>query len=154
MPQESLANQILAYLQQEETDYAGAASKFGADAIPILKDIINGSDVMLASKAVYLASMLKSPDKADALMAASKHPSSIVRVAAAAASDKLEVGKAEQVLSNLVGDSDIGVAKYSLRSIKAKGLGKNFKAKIKTMSESHSNDQIKTVAKSMMKAMK
>ena len=41
-------------LEPDEPDYAKAA-QLGADAIPYLKELVNGPDTMLASKAAYLA---------------------------------------------------------------------------------------------------
>lgn len=154
MPQDTLANQIIAYLRQEETNYTEAAGKFGADAIPILQDIIKGSDEMLASKAVYLVSMIDAPGREQAMTIASQHASAIVRVAAAATADKLAPANAEVLLNRLVDDSDIGVAKFSLRSIKSRGLSKNFKTKIAGMSTKHFDTDIKTQAATMLKAIK
>jgi hypothetical protein len=54
-------NEVLAYLEPDEPNYAQAA-KLGQDALPYLKEIIDNQDVMLASKAAYLVSLIKSDE--------------------------------------------------------------------------------------------
>jgi len=83
MPQ-TIAEKVLDFLHQEETDYASAA-KLGEAALPVLNSIVLGSDAALASKATYLASMIQSDHKGDVIVNAAKHGSPIVRIAAAAA---------------------------------------------------------------------
>lgn len=154
MPQETLANQIIAYLRQDETDYAAAAAAVGPPALPILKDIAMGNDEMLASKAVYLASMINDPAKEEVLQAAANHQSPLVRVAAAATADKLETSRAEVMLNQLVDDADVGVSKFSMRSIQKKGLSKNFRVKLKNIQDKSPNDSLKVFAKDMLKGVK
>jgi len=88
MPQNSIAQKVIAYLQQDEPEYAEAA-KLGEAAMPTLKNIIMGQDEALASKATCLASMIASDKKTDALKEAARHPSILVRLAAAAAVKQL-----------------------------------------------------------------
>ena len=151
MPQPTLlAEKILDYLRQEETKYAEAA-KLGEAALPILNSIVLGSDEMLASKATYLAAMIDSPHKGEVIANAARHNSPIVRVAAANAAGDIAPAAAEKVLDTLIGDTDIGVTKFALRSVKAKGLGTKFSKQIKAMSTGHENDAIKDMAKGMVK---
>lgn len=146
MPQGTIAEQLLSYLQQEEPDYA-AAARLGDAAMPLLTEIIKGSDERLASKATSLAAMMNSDKKTEALSEAAKHPSVVVRVAAAAAAGQLQADQAEEVLSHLMDDTDIGVSKFALRSIKAKNLSGNFRDKLQKMSDSSSSEAIRTMAK-------
>lgn len=151
MPQPTLlAEKIIDYLRQEETAYAEAA-KLGETALPILNSIVLGSDEMLASKATYLAAMIDSPHKGEVIANAARHASAIVRVAAANAAGEIPPAAAEKVLDTLMGDSDIGVTKFALRSVKAKGLGAKFTKQIKAMSTGHADEAIKTMAKAMVK---
>jgi hypothetical protein len=149
MPNTSIADKVIAFLQQEETDYA-QASKLGEPALPILKDIIMSTDERLASKATYLASMIAG-NNTDALQEAAKHPSVIVRIAAASASKDLSPEKAEAVLNHLVNDADVGVSKYTLQSIHSKNLSSKFKTQLKDISEKNPNELIKNLATHALK---
>ena len=150
MAQNTIADQLIAYLQQEETNYAEAA-KLGDAAMPLLKEIIKGSDERMASKATSLAGMINSDQKTDALTEAAKHPSVVVRVAAAAAAAELNSDQAEKVLQHLIDDTDIGVSKYTLKSIKAKNLSRNFQDKLQKISDNSPNESIKSMAKEALK---
>lgn len=149
MPQDNIADQLLGYLQQEEPDYA-AAAKLGDAAMPLLKDIIKGSDERLASKATSLIGMINSSQKGDALVEAAQHPSVVVRVAAAAAAANLQPDQATKVLNKLVDDADIGVSKYALRSIRAKNLAGSFRDKLQHLSANGASDAIRSMAKEVM----
>jgi HEAT repeat protein len=151
MPQSTLlAEKIIDFLRQEETNY-GEAAKLGEAALPILNSIVLGSDEMLASKATYMAAMINSPHKGEVIANAARHQSPIVRVAAANAAGEISTDAAEKVLDSLMGDSDIGVTKFALRSVKAKNLGTKFSKQIKAMSSNHADEAIKTMAKAMVK---
>ncbi len=149
MPQNNIADQLMGYLHQEEPDYA-AAAQLGDAAMPLLKEIVKGSDERLAAKATSLIGMINSSQKGDALAEAAKNPSVVVRVAAAAAAANLQSDQAEKVLRNLVDDLDIGVSKFTLRAIKAKNLSANFKDKLQSLSTSGASDSIRTMAKDVM----
>lgn len=149
MPQTSIAEKVIDFLQQEETDYAGAA-KLGEAALPVLNSIVTGSDVGLASKATYLASMIKSDHKGEVIVNAAKHPSALVRVAAASAAQSISPASAETVLNKLIDDSDIGVTKFALKSVKAHSFGAKYGKQLKAMSVNHQDEGIKTMAKSML----
>jgi hypothetical protein len=151
MPQNSIAQKVIAYLQQDEPDYAEAA-KLGDEAMPTLKNIIMGSDEALASKATCLASMISSDQKAEALKEAAQHPSVIVRLAAAAAAKQLPDHEAEELVRHLINDADIGVSKYTLQTIKSKKLSQKFKTRLTEMSEKNPNETIKNLATDALKS--
>lgn len=151
MAQNTIAEQLIAYLQQEETNYAEAA-QLGDAAMPLLKEIIKGSDERMASKATSLAGMINSDERTDALTEAAKHPSVVVRVAAAAATTDLNADQAEKVLQYLIDDADIGVTKYALKSIRAKNLSQNFQDKLQKISDSSPSESIKSMAKEALKS--
>lgn len=146
MPQNTIAEKLIAFLQQEEPDYA-AAARLGDEAMPLLNEIIKGSDERLASKATSLAGMISSDKKADVLTEAAKHPSVVVRIAAAAAASNLNADQAEKVLNHLVDDADVGVSKFTMKSIRSKNLTRNFQNKLQTISDNSLNSTIKQMAK-------
>jgi HEAT repeat protein len=151
MPQNTIAEKVVAFLQQEETDYSEAA-KLGEAALPFLKSIIMSNDERMASKATSLAGMIAGDKKIDALKEASKHPSVLVRIAAAAAAKELTADQAEQVLTPLMNDDDIGVSKFTLQSIRSKNISGRFRERLAEISEKNSHDGIKTLAADVLKS--
>jgi HEAT repeat protein len=145
MQQDNIADQVLAYLRQEETDYQ-AAAKLGPPALPVLRDIIKGTDEMLASKATFLVSMISSDETADIIKTAARHSSPLVRVAAASSAGKLKAEDAGAVLDLIMEDNDVGVSKLALRSIKSLHLGKRFETKLKAMSTHSPDSTLKSLA--------
>lgn len=150
MSQENIANQVIAFLRQEETNYPEAA-KLGAAALPVLRDIIKGTDEMLASKATHLVSMISSKETADILRSAAKHSSAIVRVAAAAGAGRLKADEASSILDLTIDDNDVGVSKLTLKSIKSLSLGKKFEAKLKAISSRTPDSTLKALATDALK---
>jgi HEAT repeats len=111
-----LAEDVLARIDLDEIDYPTAAAELGSEALPLLEELAQGGDPMLASKAVYLASILSDPDAARILEGAARHPDARVRVAAAAGLRNLVEQDAEPHVDGLLQDSDLGVRKVALKS--------------------------------------
>jgi hypothetical protein len=106
---------IRAALDPEEPDYQEAA-KLGAPALPHLEALVTSDDAMLASKATYLASLIKNKKSAAIVERAAHSDVPAVRVAAAAAASNLAAPEADTVLVALVGDPDPGVRKVARRT--------------------------------------
>lgn len=107
---------VRAAIDPEEPDYA-AAAQLGPDALPHLQTLVHGDDPMLASKAVYLASLIQNERAPDVLREAAQHADPIVRVAAAAASRNLAGTAANDILMQLIGDADPGVRKVARAAV-------------------------------------
>jgi HEAT repeat protein len=114
---------VRAALDPEEPDYPKAA-KMGAGALPHLEVLVSSGDMMLASKAAYLASLIKGAKSADIVRAAAQSDEPAVRVAAAAAASNLAASGASDVLVELVGDPDPGVRKVARAAVPGKPTAK------------------------------
>src|ERR671915_2448035 len=90
-------------LDPEEPDYQQIAD-LGPEALPHLEVLVNSGDTMLASKAAYLASLIKDAKAADIVGTAARSDDPAVRVAAAAAASNLPSSGASAVLFDLVRD--------------------------------------------------
>lgn len=121
-------NQVRAHLMPEEPDYEKAAAELGAEALPVLHDLVSGSDKHLGSKAAYLASLLDDPGSADVLLAAAESPHPVIRVAAASGVRNLrasagdgaeDTDAADAVVERLLQDDDFGVRKVAVQSLNA-----------------------------------
>lgn len=103
--------EVRQYLDPEEPNYAKAAAALGADALPVLEQLVSGGDPLLASKAAYLASLIPDPGAARVLDVAARSPEATVRVAAAAGAQRRpDLGG---VLATLSTDRDQGVRKVA-----------------------------------------
>jgi HEAT repeat protein len=107
---------VRAALEPEEPDYA-AAAQLGPDAVPHLRTLIQGDDPMLASKAVYLASLIPDERTPELLRDAAQHDDPVIRVAAASAAQNMDAPVASEVLVELVADSDPGVRKVARAAV-------------------------------------
>ncbi|MDT0344533.1 HEAT repeat domain-containing protein [Streptomyces litchfieldiae] len=103
-------------LEPEEPDYA-AMARLGSGSLPHLRDLVQGPDPMLASKAAYAAGLLEGDQGHDVITIAALSEDPIVRVAAAGAAINLPVETAADILSGLAADTDPGVRKVALTSL-------------------------------------
>ena len=110
---------VLAQIDLDEIDYPAAAAEVGPEALPLLEELAGGGDPMLASKAVYLASVISDPGSARIVERAAQHPDATLRVAAAAGLRNLAEQDAEPYVDGLLQDSDVGVRKVALKSAAA-----------------------------------
>jgi hypothetical protein len=108
--------EVRAALDPEEPDY-DEASKLGPEALPHLENLVSSGDTMLASKATYLASLIKDAKSAEVVGMAARSTDPAVRVAAAAAVSNLSASSANAVLLELVVDPDPGVRKVARTSV-------------------------------------
>jgi hypothetical protein len=129
--------EVRAVLDPEEPDYQKGA-ELGPDAIPHLQTLVNGDDAMLASKAAYLASLIKSDASADVVRDAAHSKVEAVRVAAAAAARNLPSAKASEVLEELVGDDDPGVRKVARDAVPRRPSSRLAERLAETESDSES----------------
>jgi hypothetical protein len=107
--------QVRKYLDPEEPDYKAAAAALGADALPVLEMLVQGSDPLLASKAAYLASLIPDDEAARVLEQAARSDDPTVRVAAAAGLQKRS-DVANDVAAELMTDPDPGVRKVAAKT--------------------------------------
>jgi HEAT repeat protein len=106
---------VRTWLDADEVDYT-KAKRLGSAAIPFLMELVQGGDLGLASKATYLASMIKSEQSAAVLKTAAARNEPVLRVAAASGIRNLPEVQAESVLDLLISDPDAGVRKVTLKS--------------------------------------
>lgn len=114
-------DQVRAQLNVDEPDYNEIA-QLGVEAIPFLKQLVLDTDTMLASKAVYLASLIESDQSTTVVAAAMSSPYPTVRVAAASAARNLPADVSIRLFDSLLDDQDVGVRKVALKSISVSGV--------------------------------
>lgn len=110
--------QVKQALSAIEPNYPELA-RLGPEALPHLRTLVAGADPGLASKAAYLASLIRDGSSAEIVAQAAGSRQVEVRVAAAAAAKNLPPPEASRLLTRLVGDTDVGVRKTALKSVPA-----------------------------------
>jgi HEAT repeat protein len=146
-----LNEELIAFLRQDELDYPAAAQKFGKDALPLLKELIEGSDENLAVKATYLVSYIQDDAKNDILIAAASNKLTAVRVAAAYGAQKLKEADATKVLDAALADNDPGVLKIAMRSVEQLKLAPKFKTQLAKVAKLQPDEVIKNLATELNK---
>ena len=146
--------QVLAELCLIEPDYKNAA-KLGTEAIPHLERLASGSDVSLATKAVYLASLIGGDRAVDLLFSAARSPTPEVRVQAAAAARNVPGPKAANILFTALDDSDVGVRNVALKSTKeifvTSAMSAAIRKKIEKLATSDSEEFIRELSNDLLR---
>src|SRR3954454_24523204 len=106
---------VVNQLDREEPDYAQAA-RLGPDALPFVRQLIQGDNIALASKAAFLAGQISGEGSLQVLEIASRHPDPVVRVAAAASARNF-TGLSLTLANTFLNDADPGVRKWGLRTL-------------------------------------
>ncbi len=104
--------QVRAYLEPDEPNYPAAVAALGAQALPALESLAQGPDPLLASKAVYLASLIPDPRAVRVLEQAAHSDHVTVRIAAAAGLPQ-QPDVSDDIAADLLTDADLGVRKVA-----------------------------------------
>jgi hypothetical protein len=108
--------QVLDVLDAYEPDYAKAAA-MGPDSLPHLQILIETADLLLASKAAYMASLIQDRRSVSLLKVAARSRFPQVRSAAASGSRNLQIAEVDEILESLKSDGDEHVRKQAEKSI-------------------------------------
>ena len=140
------------WLDADEVDYT-KAKRLGSAAIPFLMELVQGGDLGLASKATYLASLIKSEQSAALLETAAARNEPVLRVAAASGIRNLPEAQAEKVLDLLINDPDAGIRKVMLKSVD-RFRSPQVATKLQRVAETDPEPFIRELASSIVKKMK
>lgn len=144
--------QVLALLNVDEPSYA-KASQLGPDALPHLEALIDGPDVMLASKAAYLAGLIPGDRSLPLVKRAATRPDPRVRIAAAATAPNLTQAAADEVLLTLVGDRDVGVRKTVVKSV-SPNADAALRARLDELSRQDPEQSIRQITTEVLQRMR
>jgi HEAT repeat protein len=139
------------YLDPDQVDYAGAAAELGAQALPLLEELVRGDDPMLASKAAYLASLIPAEGRLAVLGAAATSPHAAVRVSAASALRNLGEEDADALAGELLSDVDVGVRKLTVRAAASFGSAR-MTERLRKVSTEDSDETLRRLAADALQA--
>lgn len=146
---------VLRVLEPDEPNY-GAGRALGPDALPHLATLAHGPDENLASKAVYLASVIGTDAGVAILRDALRNASPLVRIQAAAGARNSGSAAAATLLPPLLGDVDTGVRKFALRTAQTlftpASMPEAVRTRVAALSQSDPVPFIRTLASSITSA--
>lgn len=105
-------------LSCEEPEYAQLASQLEAHDVPILRAIAEGDDVALATKAIYLASLLEIDAAHQIVVEAAESPEELKRIAAGSGVANLPSSIAHKAALRLLEAPSPALAKLVLRAVR------------------------------------
>lgn len=108
---------LRALLDVDEPNYPSIAGQLDAASTPHLEELIQDADPMLASKAVYAASLSPDPAAQRLVDKASQSPERLLRLASASALPNLPEQMRTPLIERLLDQDDAGIQKLAIRSI-------------------------------------
>ncbi len=143
-------------LSNEEPNYPNLAKQINKNNLKDLMSIAKGNDAMLASKAIYLASLLHDAEADEIVDYASKSRNALKKIAAASAIVNLEVGHKKDIIAQrLLRTTDVSLKKLVLNALKkGEKVSPRLKKSIESISRVDKNSLIKDLSKQTLKRVK
>lgn len=110
-------DELYRLISSEEPDYPAIALLLDASSAPHLKRMAEDDNVMLATKAVYAASLLPGGEAEQIVERASASPVPQIRIASASALVNLPAASRNKLAVRLLDDADLSVEKLTIRSL-------------------------------------
>jgi hypothetical protein len=136
--------QVLNALYPEEPDYEQGA-QLRSEALSHIEELVKEMDPAFASKAAYLASLIRHDQSATILKEAAQSSYPEVRVAAAAGARNLDAEAGSGVLLSLLDDQDAGVRKTALQSV-PDDASHELRAKIQDLTSTDPHTDIRSLS--------
>ena len=134
-------------LSSEEPNYMAIAAQIGTDSIPALDALsTDAADIMTATKAVYLSSLLTDSRAHDVVIKASKSTNALLKIASASALVNLPDTTKYKIAEKLITEENISIQKLVIGSIQTTASSK-LKEQLKTLSTSSSSEFIKNISR-------
>jgi hypothetical protein len=109
--------ELRAVLSSDEPDYAALAQMLDSSAVGHLETLARDPDVMLATKAVYAASLVPGSQSEAVVAEAADSPQPLLRIASASALANLPETSRNRVAERLIDDADVSVKKLVIKSL-------------------------------------
>jgi hypothetical protein len=143
-------NELRYLLGADEPDYEAIAAKAGRDSTQAIAEIAKGEDTMMASKAVYLASLVNDKDAFSIIADAADSPVSRVRLAAASALPNLATATRNKLAEKLIEKNDVSIQKLTLKAVEGK-VPASLKKKISNLNQASESEVIRDISTNTLK---
>jgi hypothetical protein len=143
---------IYMMLSNEEPDYPAIAKKLNKSNLNDLRSLASSNNNMIATKAIYLASLIDEDDSSAIVDAASKSRSELKKIAAASALQNLKVAaKYDAIASRLLNSRNAGIKKMALLALSKKGTKSlSVKRKLERVSRLEKSSRLKSLSKAAL----
>lgn len=136
-------------LSNEEPDYAAIVAQMGDASVPALNELSQDLDIMLATKAVYLASLLPQSQAHQIVERASVSTQPLVQIAAATALQNLPDAIRHKLASQLLDVDDISIKKLVINAVQTSAPAE-LKTKIERLSNQSNSEFIRSLSKTTL----
>lgn len=109
--------ELRALLGSDEPDYEAIAQLLDLSAVSHLQTLARGPDVMLATKAVYAASLIPGSQSEAVVAEAADSSQPLLRIASASALANLPETSRNRVAEHLIDDAEVSVKKLVIKSL-------------------------------------
>lgn len=145
MTLEQLRNQLSA-IEPDESTYQG----IGPSEIPLLEQLLQDEEPWLASRAVFALSRLRDQQATRILSRLTADPRPEVRVSLAASTNNLPPQAANDILLNLLEDTDVGVRKFAVEAV-SETHNKAVRAKVRDIENRDPTPALRDIANTKLR---
>lgn len=131
----------LSDIEPSEDTYQG----LGPDEVGLLRELLDDDEAWLAARSVHALSRIDDDEARTALREATGSPRMELRVAAASATGALPAELADEILSTLLDDANIGVKKTAVKSVSGRN-GDAIRRRIQDMTAEEENARLREIA--------
>ncbi len=132
-------------LSSDEPDYEQLAPQIDDALVLTLDQLANDPDAMLASKAVYLASLVAKPQAHRIVQTASDSSRPLVRIASASALVNLPDAMRHDIADKLLDSADVSLSKLAIKAVQ-RSASPQLKQKIERISQESPSELIRTLS--------
>ena len=137
-------------LSNEEPGYARIARTLDSSAIKHLASFARGRDLSIATKAIYLASLLDRKDAAKIVASAAASQTAVKRIAAASGLGNLASAPKDAIARKLIRSKDLSARKLVLKSI-GTDVSPRLRNSIEKLSKEDKSKDMKDLSRSVLR---
>ena len=149
MPKSTLQlRRQLSAIEPSEQTYAG----LGPSDVPSLEKTLDDREPWMAARAIYALARIDSSNARAALTKASARRRPEVRVALAAVAGDLPATTSNAILLKLLGDTDVGVRKFAIRSVSERN-STDVHSRLRDKAETETEPHLRELARERARAL-
>lgn len=146
-------DELIKMINLDEPDYPSIVARLTKEDIPLLNELAQDENPAIATKAISCLGYLNDDQAAAGVEKAISSNNPILRVAATHAIRNMSNRQAaEKMLNKLLDDDDIGVKKFTLKTIEASRFS-GLKQKVQQLHQKENNEAIKSLSKQVMEKL-
>lgn len=142
---------VVRKLLPDEGNLHRAARVLGPDALPHLETLVEGEDLMLATKAAYVAGLI--PGGEAIVQRAARSGERAVRMAAATVAQRMPAAQSAAVVTTLLGDDDAEMRQMAVAAVTAESPAEVHEA-LAAMAERDPHPHLRALSQDVLRRMR